>query len=203
MRLGSAILLAASLAAAPLAGAQTFDFETTPDFTLVPFSVTSGGLTATFTSAGSFMVQPSPFLTLLGRVLKDDDGISNPLTITFSAPLTGISLRFGTDAPFSTTGLTLEALFGATVVGSANAPGAVPPGSPFPVPEGTITFAGPAFTSVVLSSSAPDFAVDDIVVRQVATVPEPTSVALVGTGVLLTAGAAARRRRRADAAKSR
>src|SRR5688500_8962835 len=73
MRRRSAVLLTAALSAvASTASAQTFDFETTPLFTAVPFSITTGGLTATFSSEANFGVQPSPFSTLTGNVLFDD-----------------------------------------------------------------------------------------------------------------------------------
>jgi hypothetical protein len=198
MRSAPAFLLAtmtvATMAAVtPSAAAQTFDFETTPNFTTMPFPVTSGGLTATFTSPVGFMVQPSPFSTLTGRVLMESDPTAGPLTILFSAPLNGISLRFGLNSPFAPASLTLQALMGVTLVGSVSAPGAVPTG--FLFPEGSIAFAGATFNSVVLSSAAPDFAVDDIVARQASVVPEPATVWLFGSGALLVAGVAARRRR--------
>jgi hypothetical protein len=200
MRSGPAFLLAAAMtvatmaAVAPSAAAQTFDFETTPAFTAVPFSATSGGLTATFTSPLGFMVQPSPFSTLTGRVLLESDPTAGPLTITFSAPLTGISLLFGLNAPFAPASLTLQALMGVTVVGSTSAPGVVPPG--FIFPEGSLAFSGATFNSVMLSSTAPDFAIDDIVARQATVVPEPATVWLFGCGALLVVGVARRRRSR-------
>jgi hypothetical protein len=189
-RLG-AFLAAALSAVASTAPAQTFDFETTPMGTTVPFSITSGGLTATFTSAANFSVMPSPFSTLHGNALFDDDDAVGPLTITFSRPLAAISLGFGTNSPFAPAGLTLQAFDGATLVGTVGAPGVVPPG--FLFPEGSIAFAGgPLFTSVVLSSAARDFAIDDLVVSAI---PEPAALALLGPGVLLVAAVAARRRR--------
>ena len=198
MRSGPAFLLAAMTAATMAAAtssaaAQTFDFETTPNFTLVPFSVTNGGLTATFSSPQGFMVQPSPFSTLAGRVLMESDPGPGPLTITFSAPLNGITLGFGLNSLFGTASLTLQALMGATMVGSANAPGVVPPGNLFP--EGSITFSGATFNSVLLSSTAPDFAIDNIVARQASVVPEPATVWLLGSGALVLVGVARRRSR--------
>jgi hypothetical protein len=190
----AAVLGTIVLAAATTASAQAFDFEAVPVGTTVPLSITSGGLGATFTSGAGFSVQSASFLsTLTGNVLRDFDAVRSPLTITFSAPLTGISLRFATNDLLGTTGLTLQARDGAALVGSVRVPGVVPDGWLYP--EGVIGFAGPTFTSVVLSSTAPDFAVDQIVVAQVGVVPEPGTVALVGTGVVLVAGTAARRRR--------
>lgn len=198
MRRRSALVLATALAtalttAAAPAAAQTFNFETTPVGTAAPLAVTSGGVTASFTSGANFSVQPSFFGALTGRVLRDDDATISPLTITFSTLLSGISLNFGTNTFAPGTGLTLEARNGATLVGTVNVPAVAPPG--FLFPEGVISFGGAAFTSVVLSSAARDFAVDNIAVTQAAVVPEPGTVALVGTGLLLACAVTARRRR--------
>lgn len=191
-----AIVLAAALAvSASIADAQTFDFETTPAGTAVPLSITSGGLTATFTSGAGFSVQPAFFSSALsGLVLRDDDPAMGSLTVAFSSPVTGILLNFATNSPLTPAGLTLEARDGATVVGSVSVPGVVPPG--FLFPEGLVSFTGPTFTSVVLSSSARDFAVDNLVLTAAtAVIPEPGTLLLFGTGALLVGASALRRRR--------
>ena len=197
MRRKSALVLATLLStAASTAAAQTFNFETTPAGTAVPLSITSGGLTATFTSASNFSVLASTFGTLSGRVLRDDDALASPLRITFSSLVRSISLNFAArGAPLSPAGLTLQALNGATLVGSVSATGTPPAG--FLFAEGVVAFAGSSFDTVVLTSTAPDFAVDNVAVAQAAVIPEPATVALVGVGVLLVSGAAARRRRAA------
>ena len=190
----TATIVLATASTASTASGQTFDFETVPVGTTVPLSMTRGGLAATFTAAAGFGVQPAPFLaTLTGNVLRDADAATGPLTILFSAPLAGVSLRFATNEVLGTAGLTLEARIGAALVGSVSVPGVVP--DEWLYPEGVISFTGPAFTSIVLSSTASDFAVDDVVVTQAGVVPEPNAAALIGTGLVLVAMVAARRSR--------
>ncbi len=193
MRRRSALVLATLVSAAPTASAQTFNFETTPFGTPVPLSITNGGVTAAFASAASFSVQPSFFSGLTGRILRDDDAATGPLTITFSTLLSSVSLNFGLNAVPATGNVTLLARSGATLVGSVTVAGAPPAG--FLFPEGVIAFTGAEFDTIVLSSTARDFAVDNIVVQPSTAIPEPGTVALFGTGLLLVAGAAARRRR--------
>ena len=193
MRRRSALVLATLVSAAPTASAQTFNFETTPFGTPVPLSITNGGVTAAFASAAGFSVQPSFFGGLTGRVLRDDDAATAPLTVTFSTLLSSVSLNFGLNAVPATGSLTLLARNGATLVGSVTVAGAPPAG--FVFPEGVISFTGAGFDTIVLSSTARDFAVDNIVVQPSTAIPEPGTVALFGTGLLLVSGAAARRRR--------
>jgi len=84
-------------------------------------------------------------------------------------------------------------------VGSANATGTIPPG--FGFPEGTLSFSGPTFNSVVLSTTAFNFAVDNIVVNPVVNpVPEPSTLVMAGEMAMLClacAGHSLHRRRRA------
>jgi hypothetical protein len=183
----------ATLLSASAASAQTFDFETTPLGAPVPLSVTSGGITASFASASNFSIRPSFFSGLTGRTLLDDDPARNPLTITFSEAVSSISFNFGLNAFAAPAGLTLQARNGAAVVGAVTVAGAAPPG--FLFFEGVASFAGAAFDSVVLTSTATNFGVDNIRVTTASVIPEPATVALVGVGVLLLSGLTARRRR--------
>jgi hypothetical protein len=194
MRRRSAVVLATVLSTtASAASAQTFNFDTTPVGTAAPFSISSGGVTATFASAANFTVQPTFFSGLTGRVLFDNDVTVAPLTISFNTLLTGVSLRLGANSPLTAAAFTLQARNGATLVGTVNVAGTVPPG--FLFPEGALSFAGATFDSLVLSSTARDFAVDNIVVTTSgAVVPEPATVALVGIGMLVVSAVAARRR---------
>ena len=202
MRRSPAVLLTAAALAlsAPAAGAQTFDFESVPFGTLVPFTDTDGGVTASFTApGGNFAVlsNPGAFVGLIGQYLSDADAdiIISPLEIAFSTFLNSISLNFAMPDLLGTgTGtLTLDAFLGATLVGSTSQTGAIPPG--FGAIEGSITFAGGMFDRVVLSADIPDFGIDNVNVAPAA-VPEPATVALLAGG-LLVIGAVGRRRLRA------
>jgi hypothetical protein len=84
-----------SALASPL-HARRFDFDATPVGTTVSFSLTSGGVTATFASPdpGAFFVTDAFFATLSGHVLLDDDRFAHVLLVTFSRPLSAISLAF-------------------------------------------------------------------------------------------------------------
>jgi hypothetical protein len=149
--------------------AQTFTFEGTPVGTTAPFVATSGGVRATFTTPvvpNGFTIVPSFFSSLQGNTLLSVAADpTNTLLITFSAPLSRIGLDFATNGAGT---VTLEALAGATPVGSVTASGVVP-GGEFTFPEGTLDFAGDAFQSVRLRSTAEDFAIDNL--RVVGTAP--------------------------------
>ena len=152
-----------------------------------PFTKTVDGLEASFSSDGDpngFEVIDFPPLNPLGPVLADQvrmDGSFLTLTIGFSAPQTsfttafGITLQSSADPP-PPFGLT--AFNGASEVGSATATGVVAP--IFPIAFGALSFSGPAFDSVVLSSpKAAAFWIDGFVVSTVPTTPEPSSLSLV------------------------
>jgi hypothetical protein len=61
----------------------------------------------------------------------------------------------------------------------------------FTFPEGEISFAGMPFNEIVVSSTATDFAVDNI---NVIAAPEPGSFLLLGAGLILSGLASLRRR---------
>jgi hypothetical protein len=176
----TALVVAVLYGPTPASGA-TIDFESVPLGTTDPFSVTTEGTTATFASAATFQVFPSFFSTLTGRVLFSADPIIAPLEVSFSNPLSSVSLAFALNSPSTLTPFIVAAFLGATPVGAATFFGAVPPG--FGFPEGAASFAGGPFDRLLLVSPAFDFAVDNINFQTVSAVPEPATLVLFGTGV--------------------
>jgi hypothetical protein len=160
-----------------------FDFNSLSLDTVTPFTDAVAGLQASFSSnddPAGFGVDDSMglFKTLTGNILDSELDSNISLTIGFSAPQTSISMNFATNSdsgvPFD-----LSAFNGATAVGSSTATGTFPCCG-FEFPEGVISFSGPAFTSVILSAPAADgFAIDNVTVSAVPTVPEPSSLSLV------------------------
>jgi hypothetical protein len=180
-------LASACLCSAAHATTQ-FNFDNDNLGTSTNFTDSVNGLSATFSSSadpGGFTVMPSVFDTLTGNVLGDpgpagENGLA--LDISFSQTLSALSLDFAT-ADFGSASLfTLVAFDNGNQVGTASATGTVPDG--FYFPEGEISFAGTAFNSIELSTAAPDFAIDNINANSVAPTPEPSSLLLLGTGLL-------------------
>jgi hypothetical protein len=137
------------------------------------------------------------FETLTGNVLGDpgpagQDGLT--LSVTFNQALSAATLDFATSDFSTPSPFTLNAFYNGSLVGTATQTGQFLTG--FTFPEGEIAFAGPAFNSFTLSSSATDFAVDNITV---ATAPEPASFALLGLPLLAAGLPAVRRKRRQNA----
>jgi hypothetical protein len=166
-----------------------FNFDSDPVGKATPFTDTVSGLGATFTSSGDpsgFAVIPTFFSTLTGNVLLDPGpaGLDDlTLTIAFSAAQTSISMNFATNS-LAGVSFTLNAFNGASLVGSSVATGVIPPG--FFFPEGVISFSGPDFNRVVLSSPAAlDFAIDNASVNAV---PEPGSLSLLVFGAIAAIG---------------
>jgi hypothetical protein len=178
--------------------ATIFNFDTDNQGTATTFTDTVNGISATFSSPsdpGGFSVQPSFFETLTGNVLGGPLFQNNvALDITFNANLSAISLLFAT-ADFNTASpFTLAAYEGNVLVGSNTLPGMFLPG--FTFPEGEIAFSGANFNSVVLSTTAPNFAIDNVqVAAGAAATPEPRSAWLLGLGMVALAAPAMRRRK--------
>lgn len=209
-RLTSSITLAAAVlitaAALPAQAANvSFDFENQPIFTETPFSMTSGGVTASF--AGPADVDPgafgiaSNFQTPTGfqyRLMQGDfltigsafGASGSALTITFSVPLTSFAFDFALDDPAN-----LSMLSFVTNAGGADSVGGTQSGG-FRYPEGTLSFSGAAFTMITFQSDAIDFQIDNLKLATVAEVPEPASLLLLATGLPLIALARRRRKSR-------
>jgi hypothetical protein len=171
-----------------------FNFDSDNLGTTTSFTDTVNGLSATFSSAadpGGFVIYSSMFVTLTGNVLGDPgpagiDGLA--LDIAFNSDLNAIDLSFAT-ADFGTPSpVTLTAYENSTLVGANTLSGMFIGSSLFP--EGEIAFDGATFNNVVISSSAMDFAVDNIAVSSV---PEPGPFTLVAGGIALLAIGSLRR----------
>ena len=182
----SGALVGCLVATASLA-AITFDFDANLSGTSTPFTETESGLVASFSSdgdPGGFTLTPFPFSTSSGMVLLTPGPAGNnhlDLIIGFSDEIGSVTLDF---AGVAGVVLDLTAYLGGTggaVVGTASVAGVVPPG--FRFPEGVLSFAGGAFDTLVLSSAASDFVVDNITV-ELAEIPEPATLALLGAGLL-------------------
>ncbi len=179
----------AAVAVCAGAHADTFDLSASVGSTPT-FSVTSGGESATFSSpAGNgFLVQNVAGLFTFGNIALVNDNINTaPLTITFSAPVEGtIDIPFGIEDIFSTT----DSLSVVANTGQSASYLGVLDNLTFAEPEGLAVFtANGPITSLTLSSTQP-FGIGNV--TTVAQTPEPTSLALLATGL---AGIMLRRRR--------
>jgi gamma-glutamyltranspeptidase/glutathione hydrolase len=189
MRIVRLAALAGALAlgaGATTASATVFDFGTVPATTTTPFTITAGGVTATFTSTlvpDDFAPNPSTFLTFGPTVLQSSGLQPAALDITFSAPVLDPRFGFATE-DFSFLGgatpITVTFYDGATVVGTITQAGTYP--ATGVLPEGAIDFANSPVTEITITDPLTNgLAIGDI------TVPEPASLLLLlaGTGALL------------------
>ena len=179
----------ALLALCASASATTFGLEGSIG-DMPTFSVTSGGVTATFTSptGNGFAVQNTAGLLTFNTALLDNNFFgTDPLTISFSRPVSGtILVPFAILDSYSTTDLlTVTANTGQTarILG-------IPDGLALGEPEGIASFSLNAPASEITLTSSEAFAIGDI--TTVAPIPEPTSLVLLATGL---AGMAVRLRR--------
>ena len=179
----------ASIASASAAFDVTFAGE---NGATTPLTIASGDNALTFTSAagaGTFTVANSGLYAGFGLGLGDYRSVSgDSLTISFATPVTGLGVTFGIEDLDGLRGsdaltFTTDTGFSTTLAGTLN-------GASLAEPEGTGAFSAPAFTSVTVTSANP-FAIGAVSNVQTS-VPEPTSLALVATGV---AGMAGLRRR--------
>ncbi len=182
------LILASAFFSAAANASLVFNFDANSPGTATGFTDTMGGLSATFSSPadpGGFVIYPSFFQTLTGNVLGDPGpaGLDNlALTVAFSQNLSAITLSFATFDFASPSPLSLTAYQNSNPVGFISQSGMFLSG--FSFPEGQITFSGNAFNKVVISSTAQDFAVDNINLSPAAATPEPSALMLSATGLL-------------------
>jgi hypothetical protein len=177
-----------------------FNFDADSLGTSTNFTDTVNGLSATFSSSadpGGFVVYASMFETLTGNVLGDPgpafmDNLA--LNVGFSQNLSAVTLDFATSDFITPSPFTITAYENSALVGSATSAGQFLNG--FTFPEGEIAFEGGTFNQLVISSTATDFAVDNITVLP-ASAPEPGTFALLGIGLALSVIGSLRRRKAA------
>jgi hypothetical protein len=190
-----AALLITMMAAPVIHASSIFTFDNDTVGTPTQFTDTNNGISATFSSSGDpggFAVEPaSLFAILTGNALGDPGPafLQNlTLTINFSTDLSAIDLLFATGDFGPASPFTLTAYEDNELIGSSTATGMVL--NIFP--EGEIAFSGPAFNTVVLSSRAPTFAIDNV---EVAATPEPGLAGMYLIAGLMLAGVSTIRRR--------
>ncbi|HEY3936618.1 MAG TPA: PEP-CTERM sorting domain-containing protein [Bryobacteraceae bacterium] len=181
--------------------ASIFTFDSDNPGTATTFTDTINGLSATFSSSadpGGFVLYETNFFeTLTGNVLGDPGpvGMDNlALDISFNQKLSAFTLDFATSDFSAPSPFTVTAYENSTLVGSNTLTGQFLPG--FPFPEGEISFSGGPFNNVVISSTATDFAIDNLT-AVVAAAPEPGTLALMGAGLTIAGLSRSRRRRTA------
>ncbi len=187
MRFHPTILILTACTACAAASASTvFNFDGDNLGTATTFTDTVNGVSATFSSSadpGGFVIYPSIYETLTGNVLGDP-GPANAnnlsLSIAFNGNLNAVTFDFATSDFGTASPLTLQAFEGNTLVGSATQTGQFLPG--FSFPEGEIAFDGTNFNKLVVSSTATDFAIDNVAV--IASAPEPSVLGLLAIGLL-------------------
>ena len=186
--LSSALLLASAHTAQADA---LFDFEANTPNDPTPFTDTVNGLSATFGGQASVCDSLGLFQSLSGNILVQNlcgpATESGPLSLSFSANLTGIAFNFATAGAAGT--VTLVAFENTTSVGSVSFPSTVPTG--LFNGEGLASFSG-TFNRVTLTSSLP-LALDNVNAQT--TVPEPAALATVLAGMGLLAVFARQRKR--------
>jgi hypothetical protein len=182
-----AFVLSASLGPSAFANV-VIDFESSSAGSAAPFSITAGGLTATFTGDGLAICDTAPSgLTLqsgnaamvAGCVAPTGNG--GGIDIGFSQSIFSASMNFGTFPP---TDVQLTALQGGILVGAITATGVDTGGNG----EGIIQFGDGVtpFDEIQLNTGTPFLSIDNLDLQtEAAAVPEPASLMLTAGALLI------------------
>lgn len=160
------------------AGPANYNFDNLFNFPRTTFTDTQGGVQATFSSndgSNAFGVSQSFLSTMSGLVLSDSDSARHTLVISFSTITTSFSFLYGLDDPSNTSFLSVNLFLGLSPVGSFTATGTIPNGDLYP--QGLFSRSGVAFDSLQISSTAQNFAIDQL--NTVNNLPEPGSLAMM------------------------
>ncbi len=191
----SALAAAAMLTfAVPTANAQTWNFDDIPPAASTPFSQTKGGVTADFFTANgpanSFSISPNFFTLLSGNILFSANGSGASLGIGFSTALDSLDFRFAMNTQSPATPLTVQAFLGLSPVGTFMTTGLLQPSG---FVEGDFVTQGSIFDNIVISTGAPDFAIDLLSVGVAQIVPESSALSMITVGLMALACATRRR----------
>jgi hypothetical protein len=197
-----AILVCLVFGAQARAGTILFDFENATPHTPLPLSLTVDGLTAHFSTSGGdgFSIQtlgtgtagimPTGFS---GNCIFPSGINTSDLLISFSQTITDFSILFATFelATDSAATMRVTAYMNSTQVGSSTQ--TAPP--PYTYPSATLSISpGQGFNNVVVHYDSPPptggdytpiFMADNMMVTaQSSAIPEPSSLTLLGVGVM-------------------